>query len=278
MKSKKIQSLKKILKDMKGIVLAFSGGLDSTFLLKMAIDTVGRDGVLAVTARSDAFPKREYTRAKSLAESLAARFITIYTHETKNSAFIRNPVNRCYYCKKELFGRLNAIAKKEGFRAVIDGTNFDDRKDIRHGRRAAKELGVRSPLDEARIGKGDIRRFSRLLGLSTWDQPPFACLASRFPYYQTITTKKLKDVDMAEQFLYNCGFKQVRVRAHKNIARIEVLGRDIKRILSSTKLQRGIIARLKQHGFSYVTLDLEGYRTGSMNESMRRKRKTIAPA
>lgn len=266
MRPNKLQRLKRILKDTERVVLAFSGGLDSTFLLKIALDTLGKDNVIAVTARSDTFPKREYGCAKLLAQKLTANFITINTKETENKAFLKNPINRCYYCKKELFMRLIRIAKKRGFNFVIDGFNHDDKKDLRYGNRAAKELGVRSPLAEARIGKEDIRELSHQLDLPTWDKPSFACLASRFPYYHKITKSKLKRIDKAEEFLYQHGFKQLRVRTHNDIARIEVSGKDTKRILSNQTLQKDIVKRLKRLGFPYVTLDLEGYRTGSMNE------------
>ncbi len=270
MKPNKIKRLKKILIDMKRVVLAFSGGLDSTFLLKMALNSIGRGNVLAVIAKSDAFPEREYRQAKELAKRLKTGFMTIKTRETRNRNFLKNPVNRCYYCKKELFGKLASIAKKKGFNFVIDGFNYDDRRDVRYGSRAAKELGIRSPLDEARIGKNDIRIFSRQLELPTWDKPPFACLASRFPYHHKITKAKLKKIDRAEDFLYKRGFRQVRVRAHNNIARIEVASTDIKRISSNRRLQKDITKRLKRLGFTYITLDLEGYRTGSINEEARK--------
>ena len=261
---------------MRKIVLAFSGGADSAFLLKIALDILGRDNVLAVIARSETFPKREYNCAKKLARKLNANFITINTREAKNKIFLKNPINRCYYCKKELFNYLTDIAKEKSCNFVIDGFNYDDRKDMRYGSRAAREFGVRSPLAEAHIGKEDIRRFSHQLGLSTWDKPSFACLVSRFPYHHKITKNKLKKIDKAEEFLYNHGFKQVRVRVHNDIARIELSGKDIGRILLDQMLQKDIVARLKQLGFLYVTLDLEGYRTGSMNEVLRKaqRRKT----
>jgi uncharacterized protein len=271
MKSQKAQKLQKVLKGMKSVVLAFSGGLDSTFLLKIALDTLGKDNVMAVTAKSDTFPRREYDCAKALARRLNANFITINTKEAENKTFLKNPVNRCYYCKKELFEQLSSIAKKSGFDFVIDGFNHDDKKDLRYGNQAAKELGVRSPLADAGIGKKDIRRFSRKLRLPTWNKPSFACLASRIPYSHRITRKGLKKIDRAEEFLYRHGFKQVRVRAHNNIARIELFSDDFRRILSDRGLQRDITKRLKQLGFSYVTLDLEGYRTGSMNEVLKKR-------
>ena len=265
-RSDKVARLKKILKNMRSVVLAFSGGLDSTFLLKMARDTLGKDNVLAVIAMSDTFPKREYECAKKLARKLTANFITINTKETENKTFLKNPVNRCYYCKKELFGRLVSIAEKRSFDFVIDGFNHDDKKDLRYGNIAAKEFGIRSPLAETHIGKKDIRIFSRQLHLPTWNKPSLACLASRLPYSHKITKKKLKKIDRAEEVLYKHGFKQVRVRVHNDIARIELMRSDIKRVLLSQELQNDIAKRLKRLGFSYVTVDLEGYRTGSMNE------------
>lgn len=272
MKSKKMQKLKRALRSMNRVVLAFSGGLDSTFLLKTSLDTLGKNNVLAVTAKSEAFPKREYDCAKELACKLAASFVTIYTKEVENKTFLKNPIKRCYYCKKELFKRLIDIAKKRNFDFVIDGFNHDDKGDLRYGKQAAKELGVRSPLAEAGIGKKDIRRLSRKLHLPTWDKPSFACLASRFPYHHRITKKKLKKVDKAEEILYNYGFEQIRVRMHNDIARIELSSQDIKRVLLNPRLKKNIIKRLKQLGFSYITLDLEGYRTGSMNEVLKKRR------
>ena len=269
MESRKKQRLKKILKGMKRVVIAFSGGTDSAFLLKISIDTIGSTNVLAVTAKSETFPQREYRAAKELAGRLSANFMAIRTKEAKNEAFLKNPLNRCYHCKKELFARLISIAKKKGYNTVIDGFNYDDRKDMRYGSQAAKELGVRSPLAEAEIGKNDIRRFSQQLELSTWNKPSFACLASRFPYNQRITIGKLKKVDRAEELLYEYGFKQVRVRVHKNIARIEVTDDDMRRLLPARRLRKDIADEMKQLGFSYVTLDIEGYRSGSMNEVLK---------
>ena len=269
-KSNKIARLKRILKGMNKVVLAFSGGVDSTFLLKIAVDTLGKDNVLAVIAKSLTYPKREYEHAKALALKLGVNFMIIKTKEAENENFLKNPVDRCYYCKKELFEKLASIAEKKGFNFVIDGFNYDDIRDIRYGSVAAKEFGVRSPLSEARIGKKDIRRFSRKLSLSTWDKPSFACLASRFPYNHRITKQTLKKIGKAEEFLYRQGFRQVRVRLHDDIARIELFSNDINRILINQMLRKNIVKKLKQLGFFYVTLDLEGYRTGSMNEVLKR--------
>ncbi|MCG2705596.1 MAG: ATP-dependent sacrificial sulfur transferase LarE [Candidatus Omnitrophica bacterium] len=250
---------------MDKVVVAFSGGLDSTLLLKVALDTLGRENVLAVTAKSATYPEREHKSALKLMQKLKAHGMTIHTKETANAAFLRNPVNRCYYCKKELFGRLAAIADKGGFLYVIDGFNRDDKNDLRFGAIAGRELGVRSPLAEAGIGKRELRAYSRKLGLSTWDKPSFACLASRFPYGDRITRAKLGMINRAEEALQRQGFKQVRVRIHGKIARLEVLPDNIKRF-SDMRLRKAVISALRKLGFSYITLDLEGYRTGSMNE------------
>lgn len=264
-KNTKLSKLKSILKSFRCVVVAYSGGVDSTFLLKMAVDTLGQKNVLAVTARSETYPYSEYKEAKRIAKALGARHLTIHTSELKIKGFKSNPVNRCYYCKTELFKKLDNIRKKGGFNYVLDGTNYDDLKDIRYGRFAAKEIGVRSPLLDARIAKDEIRHFSKGLGLSTWDKPSFACLASRFPSSNTITKENLFRIDAAESYLRKLGFKQVRVRLHKDIARLEFYKEDFSRILSETICKR-IVARLKRLGFRYVSLDLAGYRTGSMNE------------
>ena len=259
---------------MDRVVLAFSGGVDSTFLLKISLDILGKDNVLAVIAKSESFPKREYNNAKALAQKLTANFITIKTKETDDRTFIKNPVNRCYYCKKELFKQLNFIARKKGFNAVIDGFNRDDKKDFRYGKQAARELGIRSPLAEAQMGKREIRCISRRLRLPTWNKPSFACLATRFPYHHGISKEKLRKIENAEELLHREGFGQIRVRAHDEIARIELSGSDIKRLSYNTKRRRSIVKRLKQIGFLYITLDLEGYRTGSMNEVLRKNKNT----
>ena len=205
----------------------------------------------------------EYKEARFLAGKMGAHLVTIHTGELKDARFKSNPVNRCYYCKSELFRKLSLIAKQHKKRVVLDGTNRDDLKDIRHGRKAALEYGVKSPLLEAGFTKSDIRRHSRSLGLSTHDKPSFACLASRIPFDTAIFASDLARVDRAEEFLKKKGFRQIRVRLHGDIARIEVEKIDIPRILKSANI---ITKSLKKLGFNYVTLDLEGYRTGSMHE------------
>jgi len=260
----KIKKLKEILRRLKSVVIAYSGGVDSTFLLKAAVDTLGRKNVLAVTARSETYPLREFKDAKEYAGQISARHKIINTSELAIKGFKNNPVNRCYYCKKELFSKLKEIAKAEALRYCIDGTNYDDLKDIRYGRKAAKELGIKSPLVEAKITKRDIRKFSRAIGLKTWDKPSFACLASRFPHKSEITKNKLSVVDKAEEFLRRFGVRQVRVRHYGDLARIEVYPEDIKRIIEPKNI-RQISREFRRLGFRYTTVDLEGYRTGSMN-------------
>lgn len=261
---RKINKLKKILKNLKSAVIAYSGGLDSTFLLKVAVDTLGSKNVLAVTARSETYPLSEYKEAARIARSIGARHLTIHTEELKIKKFKSNPVNRCYYCKRELFKKLGGIKNRYGMAYVLDGTNYDDLKDMRHGKRAAGELGVKSPLLEARMTKADIRRFSKRLGLPTWDKPSFACLASRIPFKDEITIAGLRRIDIAEGYLKGLGFKQFRVRAHKDIARIEILKDEFKKAM---RFHDSMSDKLKDLGFVYVTLDLGGYRMGSMHEA-----------
>lgn len=260
----KLQRLKVILKSMGRVVVAYSGGLDSTFLLKTAVDVLGTDNVFAVTARSETYPLSEYKESVRMAKKIGARQITIHTSELGIKNFSANPVNRCYYCKKELFKKLDAIRKKQKMRYVLDGTNFDDLKDIRHGRKAAQEVGVKSPLLEAGITKADIRKYSKKLKLSTWNKPSFACLASRVPFDTKITKEALGRIEAAEEFIRNLGVRQVRVRIHKDIARIEVGREDFGRVI---ELGSNISKELKRIGFAYIALDLAGYRTGSMHET-----------
>lgn len=265
--------LKRILKKMGRVVIAFSGGVDSTFLVNVAKDVLGRKNVLAVTAASETFPRSELKDAKRLARRIGVDHIIIRTRELKNPDFKSNPPRRCYYCKSELFGRLKGIARKYGFRYISDASNYDDRKDFRPGSRAAKEKGIRSPLKEARITKKEVRRLSRRSGLPTWDKPSYACLASRIPYYETITGKKLNAIESAEEILRKrFGIKQVRVRCHGNIARIEVAPEDISRLVKAGE-KKEIVKKLGTLGFKYVTVDLKGYRTGSMNEALMAKRR-----
>jgi uncharacterized protein len=245
------------------VVVAYSGGLDSAFLLKAAVDALGKDNVIAVTARSETYPFSEYRNACSVANLIGAKHLTVQTDELKIKRFTSNPEDRCYYCKRELFEKLSKIRDKYGMRHVVDGTNLDDLKDIRYGSKAARELGIKRPLLEARLTKKEISDFSKEWKLPTWNKPAAACLASRFPFNNRITKSGLLKIGVAEDFMKRLGFNQVRVRLHNSIARIEVSEEELGLGL---KFKDSIIKKLKDLGFIYVALDLEGYRTGSMHE------------
>lgn len=273
----KLEKLRGIIRDMKGAVLAYSGGVDSSFLLKIAHEELG-DKLLAVTAVSETYSEDEHREAIELAAALGARHKSIHTEETNDPCFASNPPERCYYCKKELFGKLRGIAEEEGVEIIMDASNIDDNSDYRPGRIAAGELHVRSPLIEAGITKDDIRALSRELDLPTWDKPAMACLASRFPYGETITPEKLERCEAAEKALHKAGFRVVRVRSHGDIARIEIDSEKIDEILKP-EVRTKIAEEVKKAGFAYVTLDLQGYRTGSMNETLAESdRMTSAPS
>ena len=218
----KREKLYKVLENLGKVVIAFSGGVDSSFLLKAAKDALPDGNVLAVTAVSETYTGSELKQAKRFAKELGVRHKVIFTNELKDKNFTKNPVNRCYYCKKELFGRLAEIVKKEGFNYALDASNTDDTRDYRPGSKAKKEFGIRSPLAEAGFSKDDIRKYSKRLKLETADMPSMACLASRFPYGEEINKKALKKIEAADDFIKRQGISQVRVRCHGNIARIEV--------------------------------------------------------
>ena len=259
----KTDRLRIILTDMGGCVVGFSGGVDSTLLFAVAADVLG-NRALAVTATSGTYPERELKEARELTELIGARHMVIVSEELDIPGFRDNPRNRCYYCKKELFSKLKAIAEQEGVRHVLDGTNIDDANDYRPGRIALEELQVRSPLEEAGFTKQDIRDLSRDMGLPTWDKPALACLSSRFPYGTTITPERLGQVGMAEESLRGLGFRTLRVRYHGTVARVE-LGED-EFVRASGDLRDEVVRLVKAAGFTYVALDLQGYRTGAMNE------------
>ena len=265
----KYRVLQENLKALGNVAVAFSSGVDSTFLLKAAQEALG-DKVIAVTASSCSFPKRELEEAKAFCEKNGIRQIIVESEELDIDGFRQNPKNRCYLCKHELFEKIWEIAKENGMNAVAEGSNMDDNGDYRPGLIAVKELGVSSPLRQAELSKAEIRELSKEMGLQTWDKQSFACLSSRFVYGETINEKKLGMVDKAEQLLLDMGFHQVRVRIHGNIARIEVLPGEIARIVEE-KNRMKIASKLKEYGFDYVTLDLLGYRTGSMNETLEDK-------
>ena len=267
---KKLRKLKNILKDMKSTVLAYSGGVDSTFLLKVAGEVLGRN-ILAVTAVSPTYTEEEFKLAKKTAVKFGARHLAVRTHEFRNPDFTSNPVNRCYYCKKELLANLCRIARAKKIRYVIEGTNMDDLADFRPGMKAVRETGVRSPLKEAGFTKDDIRALSRAMGLPTWDKPASPCLASRFPYGHRITRKKLEMVREAEKYLKKQGFPVVRVRHHGEIARIEVPPGDLGRLCTGRTAGR-IAEKLGGIGYRYITADIMGFRSGSMNPERKRSR------
>ena len=262
----KLERLREQLREIGSAAVAFSSGVDSTFLLRVAHEVLG-DRVIAVTARSRSFPKRELDEAAAFCRSEGVRHEILDSEELGIPGFVANPPDRCYHCKKALFGKLIAFAQMNGLAAVLEGSNVDDDGDYRPGLRAIRELGVRSPLHDAGLTKAEIRALSREMGLPTSDKPSFACLASRFPYGERITAAALERVERAEQWLLDAGLglRQLRVRSHGDLARIEVPPADIPRIAARAE---EIAAALKSFGFAYVALDLQGYRTGSMNETL----------
>jgi TIGR00268 family protein len=260
----KLLKLQQYIQNTNGIAVAFSGGVDSTFLVAVAAQTIP-DKVVAITARSAAFPEREYKIAESIAEKYGVKHVTAEFDEMSLEGFYKNPKDRCYHCKKAIFTMIKQKAQENGINTVADGSNVDDLGDYRPGMKALNELEIVSPLREAGLTKAEIRLLSKQMGLETWDMPPYACLASRIPYGEEITKRKLKMVEEAEEYFMKLGFEQIRVRCHGELARIEVTPQERVRFFNTDFMDQ-VAERLKSIGFSYTSLDLKGYRTGSLNE------------
>jgi len=263
--AKKFARLKNIIKSYHSCLIAFSAGVDSTFLLKVSSLVLPKKNILAVTATSATYPQEELKQARILARRIGVRLKIVKTDELKDKRFTANPLNRCYFCKKELFSLLKRLAAKEKLSFVLDASNISDKSDFRPGARARKELKIKSPLEEAKLTKEDIRILSKKLKLPTWDKPSFACLASRIPYNMQITPEILKRVERAEDHLRRLSFNQVRLRHYGSFCRIEVSEADLARLLQRRK---AVVDRLKKLGYNYITMDLEGYRMGSLNQGM----------
>ena len=264
--SDKYSNLCAALRREKKLAVAFSAGVDSTLLLKAAVNTLGNENVLAVTALSASFPEREADEADVFTRGIGVSRVTVEVDQLSIPGFRENPANRCYLCKKVLFTQMMEAAREKGFEVMAEGSNVDDLSDYRPGLKAIEELGVRSPLREAGLTKAEIRELSSELGLPTWNKPSFACLATRFVYGETISDEKLRRVELGERLLQDLGFKQFRVRIHGEegrLARIEVLPGELEKLL---KKRQEITSEFRKAGFDYTAMDLEGYRTGSMNE------------
>jgi uncharacterized protein len=265
----KFERLNNLLREQDGLLVAFSAGVDSTFLLKVAHMVLG-ERAIALTASSATAPPGEVEAAKEFANRLGCRHIVLDSNEMANPLFAQNPVNRCFFCKDELYRICREEADKLGVRIIVDGTNLDDLKDHRPGLQAANQWGVRHPLVEAEMTKADIRRYSRELDLPTWDKPSSPCLSSRFPYGTEINLERLKKVADCEVFMKELRFREFRVRYHGDLARIEVAQSEIDRLFEKA-IRDAVVKRFKENGFNYITIDLQGFRSGSLNEALQKK-------